>query len=105
MSYPARIFFHSIKQNGHFSFLLNVCTKFIVMQLPIIRKLGLGYRFDQDREVLLLIYFSYFYILLFSVVIILLHTSDEELVFVSYRYNSLILVGLLELLMIHLLLT
>ncbi|MBE9517421.1 MAG: hypothetical protein IMY68_02590, partial [Bacteroidetes bacterium] len=46
------------------------------MQLPSIKKLGLGYRFDQEREILALIYLSYFYILLFSLVVVLLHTSD-----------------------------
>jgi len=71
------------------------------MQWPIIRKLGLGYRFDQDREVLSLIYFSYFYILLFSLVVILMHTSAEELILISYRYHALILLGFVILLLVR----
>ena len=72
------------------------------MQLPSIKKLGLGYRFDQEREVLALIYLSYFYILLFSLVVVLLHTSDEELLPVSYRYHALILLGFVMLLLVRL---
>jgi len=71
------------------------------MQLPSINKLGLGYRFSQDREVLSLIYLSYFTILLFSVVVILLHTSGEELVLFSYRYHALVLLGIVMLLLIR----
>ena len=71
------------------------------MQLPLIRKLGLGYRFGQDREIFSLIYLCYFLILLFSVVVILLHTSDEELVLVSYRYHAMILLGFMILLLVR----
>jgi hypothetical protein len=55
------------------------------MPLPYIKKLGLGYRFDRDREIVSLIFLSYFYILLFTVVVILLHTIEEGLLPVSYR--------------------
>ncbi len=71
------------------------------MQLPSIKKLGLGYRFEQERDILALIYISYFYILLFSLVVILLHSSSEELIPVSYRYHSLILLGIVEILLIR----
>jgi len=71
------------------------------MRIPSIKKLGLGYRFDQDREVLSLIYLCYFIILLFSVVVILLHTSDEELVPVSYRYHAMILFTFMVLLLVR----
>jgi len=71
------------------------------MHLPSIKKLGLGYRFEQEREILVLIYISYFYILLFSLVVVLLHTSSEELLPVSYRYHSLILLGIVEILLIR----
>lgn len=71
------------------------------MQLPSIKRLGLGYRFEKEREILALIYISYFYILLFSLVVILLHTSSEELVPVSYRYHSLLLLGIVEILLIR----
>jgi len=71
------------------------------MQLPSIKKLGLGYRFEQEREILALIYISYFFILLFSLVVVLLHSSAEELVLVSYRYHALILLGIVEILLIR----
>ena len=71
------------------------------MQLPSIKKLGLGYRFEQERDILALIYISYFYILLFSLVVVLLHSSSEELLPVSYRYHSLILLGIVEILLIR----
>lgn len=71
------------------------------MQLPSTNRLTLGYRFDQEREIVSLIFLSYFFILLFSFIVILLHTSDEELVPVSYRYHSMILLGFVELLLIR----
>lgn len=71
------------------------------MQLSFIKKLSLGYKFDREREILALIYLSYFYILLFSVVVVLLHTSGEELILVSYRYHGLILLGIVMLLLIR----
>jgi len=63
--------------------------------------LSLGYKFDREREILALIYLSYFYILLFSMVVVLLHTSGEELFPVSYRYHGLILLGIVMLLLIR----
>ena len=71
------------------------------MQVPKLQKLSLGYRFDREREIVSLIFLSYFYILLFTVVVILLHTSDEELLPVSYRYHALILLGIVMLLLIR----
>ena len=53
------------------------------MPFPSIKKLSLGYSIEHEREILSLIFFSYFYILLFSLVVILLHTSDEELILIS----------------------
>lgn len=71
------------------------------MRLPKLNNLGLGYRFDREREIVALIFFSYFYILLFTVVVILLHTSGEELFPVSYRYHAMILFGLVMLLLVR----
>jgi len=58
-------------------------------------KLNLGYKFNSDREVLSLLYINYFMILLFSVVLVLLHTGSEELVPLTYRYHSIIVLGLI----------
>jgi signal transduction histidine kinase len=71
------------------------------MRLPSLKKLGLGVRFDQERELFSLVFLSYFYISLFSLVVVLLHTSAEELVPVSYRYHGLILLGFILLLLIR----
>lgn len=65
------------------------------MKRSFIDKLTLGYRFDQDREVIALLYICYFTILLFGIVIVLLHTSDEELILVSYRYHTIIVLALI----------
>ena len=71
------------------------------MHLPTIKKLTMGYRFDREREVVSLIYLSYFYILLFSVIVILLYTMEEELLPVTYRYHAMILLGIVELVLIR----
>lgn len=72
------------------------------MPLPSIDKLALGYNFDRDREIVFLILFSYFYILLFTGIAILLHTKGEEdLIFVTYRYHALILLGIVDLLLVR----
>ncbi len=71
------------------------------MQFPSIKKLSLGYSIEHEREILALIFFSYFYILLFSLVVILLHTSGEELILISYRYHALILLGFVMLLLVR----
>lgn len=67
-----------------------------IPRLPI-EKLSLGYRFDKEREIVSLIYITYFIILLFGVMVIVLHLDSEENVPVTYRYHAFILIGLLEL--------
>lgn len=65
------------------------------MKWPQLDKLNLGYKFSSDREVLSLLYISYFMILLFSLVLVLLHTGSEEMVLVTYRYHSIVILGLI----------
>jgi signal transduction histidine kinase len=65
------------------------------MKQTFIDKLTLGYRFDRDREVISLLYICYFMIVLFGLVVVLLHTGDEELLPVTYRYHSMILLCLI----------
>jgi signal transduction histidine kinase len=69
----------------------------IKIRRPIFDRLSLGYGFAKEREALSLVYINYFIILIFAFVVILLHSSDEELVPVSYRYHGFIVMGLLEL--------
>jgi hypothetical protein len=71
-----------------------------IPRLPI-DKLSLGYRFDKEREIVSLIYITYFIILLFGVMVIVLHLDGEENIPVTYRYHAFILIGLLELWLIR----
>ena len=73
----------------------------INMQLPSFEKLSLGHRFDRDREIVALVFINYFLILLFLVIVILLHSADEELVLISYRYHFFILICIINLLLIR----
>lgn len=57
----------------------------------------LGYSFDLDREAFSLVAINYFLIVLFGVVVVLLHSMDEELVVISYRYHTIILLSILNL--------
>ena len=71
------------------------------MRFPTFSGLAMGYRFDKDREVVSLIFLSYFYILLFTVVVIMLHTSGEKLLPVTFRYHAMILLGFIQLILIR----
>jgi signal transduction histidine kinase len=71
------------------------------MQLSFFKNLTLGFRFDKEREIVSLIFLCYFYILLFSAVLILIYTSGEELYPVTYRYHTIILLGIAELVLIR----
>jgi len=61
----------------------------------------MGHRFDREREVVSLIYLSYFFILLFSCIVILLYATGEDLLPVTYRYHVMILIGIVELVLIR----
>ncbi len=63
---------------------------------PSYTRFSLGYRFDQQKEVVALVFIHYFYILLFTVVIVLLHAEGSVLP-ITLRYHALILMGLLSL--------
>ena len=65
------------------------------MKQTFLDKLALGYRFDRNREVIAMLYICYFLIFIFGIVVILLHTGDEELILVTYRYHSIIVLALL----------
>jgi len=77
------------------------CLNFIEMELPFIKKLELGYRFNKEREIVSLVYLSYSFIVLFSLIVVMLHISDEELIPVTYRYHGMILLGIVNLLLIR----
>lgn len=66
------------------------------------KRFTFGYTFGDDKEVISLIFINYFIILLFGFVLVLLHTSEEELYPVSYRYHGLVGTGFLSILLIRL---
>ena len=63
---------------------------------PSYTRFSLGYRFEQDKEVVALVFIQYFFILLFSIVVILLHI-EGNLIPITFRYHALILMGFLDL--------
>ncbi len=64
------------------------------MNQTFIDKITFGYRFDREREVISMLFISYFIIFLFGFIVVLLHAQAEELLPVSYRYHSIILLSL-----------
>ncbi len=64
-------------------------------------KLSLGYRFGKEREIVSLIYITYFIILLFGVMVIIMHFDGEKNSPITYRYHAIIFIGLLELWLIR----
>lgn len=63
---------------------------------PSYTRFSLGYRFEQEKEVVALVFIQYFYILLFSIVVILLHAEGNMLP-ITFRYHALVLLGLISL--------
>jgi len=81
---------------------IKVCVKFrdedffyTRMKRTFIDKLTLGYRFDRDREVISLLFICYFTVFLFGAIVVLLHTLEEGLVLISYRYHFILLLALI----------
>ena len=66
-------------------------------KIPSLDWFALGYKFDTDREILAHVYINYFLLILFGIIIAVIHINPEELVPVSYRYHSVILLCILEL--------
>jgi signal transduction histidine kinase len=63
----------------------------------IFDRLLLGYSFNLDREAFSLVAINYFLIILFGTVVVLLHTIEEDLVPISYRYHSIIVLSFVNL--------
>jgi len=63
----------------------------------LINRLTFGYTFPEQKEILTLIYISYFMVIFFSLVAVLLHTVEESLRPVSYRYHGMVLLGVIAL--------
>jgi signal transduction histidine kinase len=66
------------------------------IRLPFFKKLSLGYHFDQDREIISLIYLQYAAIILFTAIVLLLHLDQEEDFPITYRYHAFLLVCILN---------
>jgi signal transduction histidine kinase len=69
-------------------------------QKPAYTRFLLGYRFEEDKETVALIFIQYFITLLFTVVVILIHLKDEVLP-ITYRYHLLALLGILSLILLR----
>lgn len=63
---------------------------------PSYTRFSLGYRYEQEKEVVALVFIQYFFILLFSIVVILLH-AEGNLFPITYRYHALVLLGIFSL--------
>lgn len=57
----------------------------------------LGYSFDLDREAFSLVAINYFIIALIGVIVIMLHTVEQDLLPVTYRYHAIIVLSILNL--------
>lgn len=64
------------------------------------KSFSLGFTFEKHKEVISLIFITYFLIILFSAILVLLHTSGEELILVSYRYHLMLFLLLINPLLI-----
>jgi signal transduction histidine kinase len=58
-------------------------------------KLSLGFTYDKDRELLSMVYICYMLLIAFGLVVLLLHTFENDLLPVTYRYHSIVLMALL----------
>lgn len=66
-----------------------------------VKKLFLNYSFRKNKDIVSLIAINYFIIILFSVVVILLHATEGKLIPVTYRYHTIIILGIIELILIR----
>ncbi len=69
----------------------------VPLKKSFLDKLFLGYSFDLDRDAFSLAAINYILISLFVVVITLLHTVEEDLRPVTYRYHAIIVLSILNL--------
>ncbi len=67
----------------------------------LIEKLTLGYRFDRDREVVSMLYLTYFMIFLFAGILILLWMDPGEMVLLTYRYHTIVVLGMIIVVLIR----
>lgn len=65
------------------------------------KNFSFAYTFEENKEVISLIFINYFLGLLFTGIVIMLHLSDEELIPVTYRYHGIVLMALLNLVLIR----
>ena len=68
-----------------------------MLKFPSIDRFVFGYTFDTDREGLSHVYINYFLLVLFGIIIAVIHIHPEELVPITYRYHTVLLLCILEL--------
>ena len=70
------------------------------VQKPAYTKFSLGYRFEEEKETVALVFIQYFITVLFSFVVLLIHLK-EEILPITYRYHFMVVLGLLSLLFLR----
>jgi len=60
-------------------------------------KIPLGYSFADDREASLLVFINYFITVIFLVVVLIIYLIEDELLPATYRYHTVVLLGILKL--------
>ncbi|MFC2129213.1 sensor histidine kinase [Bacteroidota bacterium] len=65
------------------------------------KNFSFGYTFEDNKEVISLIFINYMVCLIFGAIVVMLHVADEKLILVSYRYHGIIALSLLNLLLIR----
>ena len=69
----------------------------VPLKKSFLDRLFLGYSFDLDREAFSLVAINYILIALFVIVITLLHTLEQDLSPITYRYHAIIALSILNL--------
>lgn len=67
---------------------------------PSYTKFSLGYRFEEEKETVALVFIQYFIAFLFILVVILIHLQ-EDLLPITYRYHAMVGISLLSLLFLR----
>lgn len=69
----------------------------VPLKKSFLDRLFLGYSFDLDREAFSLVAINYILIALFGIIITILHTFEQDLLPVTYRYHAIIALSILNL--------
>lgn len=65
------------------------------------RKFSFGYTFDDNKQVISLIFINYFFCLVFTVIVTLFYLLDDPIIPVTYRYHGILLMAIINLVLIR----